>query len=226
MQPIARSLREVCKGWVAHYEAWSLEPEPCRLFNLVILLDPDEVWQLMCQALVRESSGWKISFALVMSDDSRSFIILRTLYEIIDDGGAVPSKWRSTTIETDFSPYLVRAWSKRRDKRDFECGSSTIYTYTFFFGLGNLLIFSDHECYQSSSLALFQIRKDDKLRVEVVKYVTNNGTEPPITNVAFHERHPLIVFCTDSIRIWNYAESKWSTKCPIPVKIWSFHYYK
>ncbi|OQV00567.1 NACHT domain-containing protein [Cladophialophora immunda] len=205
----AHELRDICSGWVCRYEAWSTHVEPKRLFEIQIPLDSDEIWLLMRQSLIRDSTGWRIAFPVSISEDAMSFTVLRTLFRIQSEKYRPEITYKSFTIDTNFSPGLRKAWSECRSMPDIQ-GYHRIYTYSFHFGTGGRLFFSDYEHANSNHFAIFN-QISNAGEVELVRFAVGNGTQPPITKVAFHSSEPLMVLINDSVQVWNYDENCMST---------------
>src|SRR5947209_12396221 len=95
---------------------------PKRLLKTTINLPPAEIWHAICQSLCSFGGyKYKVPFPLAISDDIRSFVILRTLYTAVLSEGAsltsttVPLDFKgasltSTTVPLDFNKGLERNW--------------------------------------------------------------------------------------------------------------------
>jgi hypothetical protein len=73
----------------------------------------------------------------------------------------------------------------------------------FVFGTAGQLFFSDYDRH----FAIFNLISAGAGGVELVRFAVGNGTQPPVTKVAFHHSEPLIVLSNDLIQVWNYDES-------------------
>ena len=217
------STYQLCDGWVAKYEVWTLNQEIRRLVDVTLPLKSEEVNLLLRQSFRGDGEGWKSSFPLAISDDLRSVTILRTLYVFNLATASSPTKLQSAVIKLDFVESLRQKWREDTQAFDMERKDiqalpltlkylhTTWYHYTFTFGpRGDFLAFSD---YQRGNLfglqqhfAIYQICREDTLSVKLVKW-TDSVFSTPILRVAFHPTYDIVVFERGgTINLWYFQD--------------------
>lgn len=117
------------------------------------------------------TNGWKPSFPLSISDDARSFVILRGLFVLQPTTESAPALCQSTIIPMEFSKALDARWTDRLEvlstSREIIQDLPPVLQNLQFSANGDYLYFSD--CCRFSSIshsAVFQIRNQGDLKVK------------------------------------------------------------
>ena len=219
------STYELCDGWVAKYEVWSLDQGLHRLVDVTLPIKGDEVNLLLRQSLRGDAEGWKSSFPLTISDDLRSIIVLRTLYVFDLATASTPAKMQSVVIELDFVEGLRSNW--RDDTRAFDIDRTEFhamplilkyihtmwYYYTFTFSpRGDFLAFSDyrHKSFGQQHLAIYQIFREDALSVKLINWTDFSAgftIIKSVTRIAFHPTYDIVAFERQgTINLWCFQD--------------------
>lgn len=223
------STYQLCDGWVAKYEVWTLNQEICRLVDVTLPLKREEVNLLLRQSFRGDGEGWKSSFPLAISDDLRSVIVLRTLYFFDLATASTPAKMQSTVIELDFAGTLRPKW--REDAQAFDMEQTDIqamplalkymhttwYYYTFTFSpCGDFLAFSDyqHNSFGQQHLAIYQVYRKGALSVRLINWADFSVNKSlgltivkSVLHVVFHPTYDIVVFeRKGTINLWNFQD--------------------
>jgi len=218
------SMRHLCGGWIARYEAYTIKNKAARVADIKLPLDESEVWLQMRQSFRQEyTDSWKTSFPLVISGDTHSFVVLRTLYTLQPATDSSPALWRSVIIPMDFSKAVSDKWSDDLEVFDPHKESirnlppalqflhRSMYQYSFSFSSnGRFLFFSDscQDLFIYSQVAVFEIQNKHQLDVRVVAAGTIGSRQwGLIDKVAFHPTFPLLVMCNGGfVNLWNFEK--------------------
>jgi hypothetical protein len=191
---------------------------PSPLLKTTINLPPAEIWHAICQSLCklegyRGYRGYKryeMHFPLAISDDIRSFVILRTLYTTVLSEGV---SLTSTTVPLDFNKGLERNWPANGysddDVTDVMARVRSLvwgpYTYRFLFSPdGRILYFADfEEACDKPVIALFDV-KDAGSRVVLRAETTHFASAEP-EKLAFHPTRSILFMLRDNhVCVWQY----------------------
>lgn len=219
------SMEHLCGGWIARYEAYALKDQTVRLADVRLPLHGSEVWLQMRQSFRQEYTDcWKTSFPLVISDDARSFVVLRTLYALQPATDSSPASCRSVIIPMNMSEAISQNWSDDLEVFDphkesirnlppaLQLLHRSLYRYSFSFSSnGRFLFFSDYrqEIFAQNQLVVLEIHGANELGVEVV---ATGGVQSQayglINKVTFHPKFELLVLCNgDIVSLWNFKKS-------------------
>ena len=224
------STYQLCDGWVAKYEVWTLNQELCRLVDVTLPLTRKEVNLLLRQSFRGDGEGWKSSFPLAISDDLHSVIVLRTLYFFDLATGSTPAKMQSAFIELDFAETLRPKWQEDAqafdmEKTDIQSMPLTLkymhtmwYYYNFTFGpRGDFLAFSDylHNSFGQQHLAIYKVYRKDVLSVKLINWAEFSVNKSlgstivkSVLRVVFHPTYDIVVFERNgTINLWNFQEN-------------------
>ena len=192
-------------------------------------LDDAEIWPQLRQSLRQEiTNNWEMAFPVSIGENARAFTILPTYYELIPATVIEPAGCQSCKLETDFSDRLQFNWSgERKGFEAFNDSNSNIplalrmvqhrsYSYAITFSSnGDFLFFADHDPFQPSHLAVFQICSAPELSVQRVantEYSSMTARFSPLVQVAFHPSRAVLIFSDESdletrIWVWDFGAS-------------------
>jgi hypothetical protein len=221
-------LLPLCTDWRARYQVWSNEQNPVCKFDIRIPLRETEISLQMRQSFRQESANdWKTSFALVISDDALSFVILRTLYRLCPATVNKAASFESTVIPIDLLPASSARWSE--DLQAFDPSKLGIanlppglhflhhdwYKYHWAFSRdGHYLFFSD--CFGAptmTQLAVFEVPGSGLLKIGLVGYSsfqTIFGRKHALVEkLAFHPKRSLLIYWNNNnLNLWNFKNRK------------------
>jgi len=215
-------LQNVCSGWIARYEVWSVQSQAAadRRADIRIPLDTAEIMLQMRQSFRQEyMNGWKTSFPMVISDDTKSFIILRTLFVLTPANETEPASCKSVVIPMDFSESLDSKWTDQLrvfnpSERGIQDLPPTLrllhhdwYTYSMIFSPNRqYLFFSDDRRSFVSCLAVFKITVEDDLKVSLMgsgRFATEQ--HGGLSKVIFHPTYDFIIFRNGTeVGLWHF----------------------
>lgn len=106
------ALRDLCSGWYARYEVWSVKDPIKRLLDLQIPLDRRQVWlQLRHSGHDTSLHGWKMQFPIAIAPNGRTFAILRQIFHFKSTEQDTTVKLSTSALPLDLTSALQRKWS-------------------------------------------------------------------------------------------------------------------
>jgi hypothetical protein len=213
-------VEDVCTDWIARYEVWNLHTKQ-KIADMRIPLDNSEVWLHMRQSLYEKTSGeWSTSFPAVISNDVRSFVILRTLFVFHVPTTTTAATYQKAVLKIDFAESHQDRWTKclkpfnpLDDKirdRPLKWIHRDRYTYTITLSPNSrYLSFMDYDL--STNLAIFEIILENTLRTEFIGHITGGVLSRSSFKTAFHPSEDLIAISSATVVcLWAFREGRYS----------------
>lgn len=177
------TIQQFCTGWIARFKLRSLGIKIQRLVDVRVPFEGSEIALQMRQSSRSERlDHWKTSFPLCISEDARSFVILRTLFVMRPATDTEPASCSSWVIPMEFSDLTKSQWSlletfDPRRHNGVPAGLHSIirgwYNYSLTFSPdGRRLFFSDHRTPFMTQMAIFQIYEQTTLSAYLIAYET------------------------------------------------------
>jgi ABC-type dipeptide/oligopeptide/nickel transport system ATPase component len=220
------SARHLCRGWIATFEMFAVDKEIRRVAQLDIPLEDTEIWIQLRQSLHRDTSSWRTSFPMAISEDAKSFVILRRLFVINSSRNLRSSSVTSVTIPMDFSHHLEENWFADTTTTAKQSPSEptslrwfpNLYTYFLTFSAdGHYLCFTDsHRAsyVTKSCLAVFEIGDSKDLNVTLVGGILYDiRFRHAINSITFHPTCDLVAIYNDGqVDIWRFRDGKYCNR--------------
>jgi len=210
--------------WMAQYQLWNIEGEPCQVVDIRIPLKHQEIWLQIRQSLRFEfGAGWKLSFPLAISKNCLRFTVLRTVFRLKSASQVCHAELQSITFTMGDSVCLQNIWSNARSGlKPFPCSQGLLppdlqryqnswYTYSMCFSPnGRYIFFTDFEFNMQTHLIIWELVEGEKLDSRPVAFAYHNIQQNiPVKHVAFHASEPLVIFCDGSnLYRWTFLEGE------------------